>query len=135
FWGRFADESARTVMIRSGVIGALACAAALILPQLVSGPVAGWAFGGVFLLIGVAEAGVRLGRKTYLVDAAPKEERPLYVAFANTSVGLLALAMGAMGIVTAAFGPEVAIAVLAVMGGVAALASFVMPEANRMMKA
>ena len=135
FWGRFADQSARTVMIRSGVIGALACAAALILPQLASGPAAGWAFGGVFLLIGVAEAGVRLGRKTYLVDAAPKDERPLYVAFANTSVGLLALAMGAMGIVTAAFGPEVAIAVLAVMGGVAALASFVMPEADRMMNA
>lgn len=68
------------------------------------------------------------------MDAAPKDERPLYVAFANTSVGLLALAMGAMGIVTATFGPEVAIAVLAAMGGLAALASLVMPEADRMMR-
>jgi predicted MFS family arabinose efflux permease len=133
FWGRFADSSARTVMIQSGIIGALACVGAIALPHLVSGVAASYAFGGVFLLIGVAEAGVRLGRKTYLVDAAPKDERPLYVAFANTSIGLLALAMGTLGIVTAAFGPVMTIAVLAAMGLLAATASYVMPEADRMM--
>jgi hypothetical protein len=137
FWGVFADNSARTVMIQSGLIGAGAGVLALALPFWAGEGWLGdvwvsWAYGGVFLLIGIAEAGVRLGRKTYLVDGAPEDERPLYVAFANTGVGLLAMAMGGLGLVTTFVGTEGTIVVLSVMGAFAAIASWVMPEADRM---
>lgn len=137
FWGAFADNSARTVMIQSGVIGAGTGVLALVLPFWAGETWLGqtgieWAYGAVFLLIGIAEAGVRLGRKTYLVDGAPETERPLYVAFANTGVGLLALAMGGLGLVTTFVGTEGTIVVLSVMAALSAIASWVMPEADRM---
>ena len=43
---------------------------------------------GVVLVVVVAQAGVRLGHKAYLVNAAPAAERPLYVALANTLIGM-----------------------------------------------
>lgn len=132
FWGVFADNSARTVMIQSGLIGAAAGVLALVLPFWAGSIWVDWAYGGVFLLIGIAEAGVRLGRKTYLVDGAPETERPLYVAFANTGVGVLALAMGGLGLVTTFVGTEGTIVVLSVMAALLVIASWVMPEADRM---
>jgi hypothetical protein len=42
----------------------------------------------VVVFIVVAQEGVRLGRKAYLVTAAPPGERPLYVALANTIIGV-----------------------------------------------
>ena len=73
-WGRLADRSSRRVCAYAASVGALSAVAALISAYVVPGTSMIWAFAGVFVLAGIAEAGVRLGRKTYLVDAAPKDE-------------------------------------------------------------
>ena len=123
FWGLFADAEARRVLAVSGLIGAAAAGLALAIGLLFEDATA-FAFIPALLLLGLAEAGVRLGRKTYLVDAAPSEERPLLVAFSNTTIGLLALAFGALGFVMDAMGAEamlILLGALALGGGALAL--------------
>jgi len=132
FWGRLADGSARRAMIVSAVLGAVVAVLALTLPRLLDGDLLGWAYGGVFLLLGVALSGVRLGRKTYLVDGAPEDERPLFAAFSNTVVGLLSLTGAVLGLVAETGGVEASIAALGVLGLLATGACFAMPEAGRM---
>lgn len=132
FWGAFSDDSARKVMTVSALLGCVAAAAALALPLLVPEELRHWAFAGVFLILGVAVAGVRLGRKTYLADGAPEDERPLYVAFSNTAAGNVAVAFMGLGIVAET--TDVATTVL-VLGGLSALGfllSRAMPTASRM---
>lgn len=132
FWGRLADGSARRVMIVSALLGAASAVLALALPRLLHGDALGWAYGGVFLVLGIALAGVRLGRKTYLVDGAPADERALFAAFSNTLVGLLSLVTAALGLLVEAGGVEIGIVALGVAGVSAAWASLAMPEAARM---
>jgi hypothetical protein len=132
FWGQFSDLSARRVMALSAGIAALTGAVALgfgVLPEAWQQP---WAYALVFFILGIAESGVRLGRKTYLVDAAPKDERPLYVAFGNSAIGLVTLAAGLLGVLAQAMSVEVVIGVLvaAALAGVAV--SLAMPEADDM---
>ncbi len=122
FWGPFSDRSAAAVLGVAGLVGALAGGLALALalvPALADLPPASYAL--VFLLLGLAEAGVRLGRKTYLVDAAPSDDRPLYVAFSNTAIGGLALVAGAAGLVVDLVGPHSLIVLLAAISLAGAL--------------
>lgn len=125
FWGRFADTSARMVMAWSGLIGVAAGGLALLVP-LVPEPAAHvWLYSLVFVLLGLAESGIRLGRKTWVVDAAPAGERPTWVAFGNTVVGILTLATIGFGVLAARFGSDaviVALMALSVLGTLFSLA-------------
>jgi MFS family permease len=120
-WGRFADQDSARVLAISGTLAALAAMLAVGIALLPETARAMPMYLAVFALLGVAEAGVRLGRKTWLVDHAPAGERPLWVAFSNTSVGLLAIALGSLGLFADAFGLPGVIALL----GLAALAGAV----------
>ncbi|MGD8429712.1 MAG: MFS transporter [Ectothiorhodospiraceae bacterium] len=133
-WGRFSDHSSRTVMALSGALAAATAALALVVgtgPEALASP---YLYALVFVVLGVAEQGVRLGRKTYLVDAAPADERPLYVAFANTGIGLLALVGGGLGAVSQWLGAPVALLFLGALGMLGALACRAMPEAANMLE-
>ena len=91
-------------------------------------------YGAIFLLLGIAQAGVRLGRKTYLVDAAPAEDRPLYVAVSNTLIGVLTLAGGALGLISTVFGIRVLLALFIVLAFLGVTVSWQMPEADEMIR-
>ncbi|MCC5857442.1 MAG: MFS transporter [Ectothiorhodospiraceae bacterium] len=134
-WGYFSDRSSRTVLGLSGVLAAAAGLVALVIAILPETLQSAYAYTLVFMLLGIAEAGVRLGRKTYLVDAAPADERPLYVAFSNTSIGLLALGAGAFGLVAQLLGVNVLVGLLIVLALLGAWAAWWMPEAERMQDA
>lgn len=105
FWGRMADRSSRDVLrlaaVFAGVLSLAVAgwhmAGAPILP-------AGIVVVGAFFLIGIAHAGVRIGRKTYLVDMATMETRATYVAVSNTAIGAVLLAGGVFGIVAGVIG-------------------------------
>jgi len=94
-WGRLADQSSRRVLAAGGILGALVSVLTASLHLL---PFADsqlpYAYAGVYLLLGVAHSGVRLGRKTYLVDLANADNRSAYVALSNTVIGVLLLAGG-----------------------------------------
>jgi len=130
-WGRFADRSSRMVMVAAALVAGAAAVVALAVGATAALHTPS-AYAVVFILIGVAEAGVRLGRKTYLVDAAPAKERTLYVAFTNTVMGLFALVAGVIGVVAQAFGVEMAIATLGLSAVVAAVLGLATPESDRM---
>jgi sugar phosphate permease len=131
-WGALADTSSRRVMALSGLVAAAAGLFALGLTLL---PPTAWnqyVYAPIFILIGVAQAGVRVGRKTYLVDAAPERDRPLYVAFANSAVGVVTLAAGALGLLAALIGVPALVALLALLALAGAAAAWALPEADRM---
>ncbi len=131
FWGRFSDASARRVMVAGGFWTAGTVALAL------SGDLAPeggtWTlalFGLVFFSSGFAEAGVRLGRKTWLLDAAPEEERPLMVAVANTTVGVMFAFAAGLGFLADRAGVPVVLLGLGAMALVGTFLAWRLPEAE-----
>lgn len=131
FWGRFADASSRRVMMTSGALAALTGAAALGVGMLPDGWRLAPVYGAVFLLVGFAEAGERLGRKTYIVDAAPDDARPLYVALGNTLVGVVTLAAGVFGLVAEVIGIDGVIVLFVLLAIAAVGLAWSLPEAER----
>ncbi|MBN2644782.1 MAG: MFS transporter [Desulfuromonadaceae bacterium] len=133
FWGRMADETSRRVMFYSAAIATLAGVLALLLSWVPSHALQKGAYLLVFILIGLADSGVRLGRKTYMVDAVPPAERATFAALTNSVVGVLALLFGVLGLIAQSFGVLTLIALLAVLTAVAACLCRIMPEAEQML--
>lgn len=126
-WGRVSDRSSRRVLAASGVIaaGAMAGAAAL-----------GWAGlagsmlalpGALFVLM-IAYHGVRQGRSTHLVDMAPEGHRADYAALSNTAIGLLLLATGAIGSLSALIGAAATLIVFALLCLAGSALALTLPE-------
>ncbi len=97
FWGRRSDRSSRQVMIAAALIAAVAgvvtAGSAMIGWSWATSPVA---LAGALFALNVAHAGVRLGRKTYLVDMSTQETRAAYVALSNTVIGVCLLLIGSL---------------------------------------
>lgn len=132
FWGRMADRSSRDVMrLAAAVAGVLSLA------------VAGWAMAGApwlpgewvvvgaFFVIGIAHAGIRIGRKTYLVDMATAETRATYVAVSNTAIGVVLLAGGVFGLVADFVGTAETIGLLGLFCLAGALGATRLDEVTR----
>ncbi|MCR2746999.1 MFS transporter [Limnobacter parvus] len=95
-WGRLADYSSRVLMAISSGLNALVGIAVLLLLQFEVEISALVLFVAAYFGASVCLAGVRLGRKTLLVDMATAETRSAYVAVSNTAIGFLILIMGAL---------------------------------------
>ncbi|MCI0510108.1 hypothetical protein C8E00_1057 [Chromohalobacter marismortui] len=129
-WGKLADRSSRKVMRDSAVLATLCCTAAALIAWLPGawtqriGP-----YALVYALLVIAHAGVRLGRKTYVVDMAGSEKRALYVALSNTFTGILMLLIGGLlGAVAYVIGSAGLLLVLAACALGAAASSQCLPE-------
>jgi len=133
-WGRLADRTSRKVMALSALIGLAGTLLALMLPLFANQVVLQGGYLIVFVLIGLAEAGVRLGRKTYLVDATPQDDRPTYTAFSNISIGILALLSGATGLIAQKLGPASMLVFIAAVMLSGYFACLRMPEAADMLE-
>ena len=114
-WGRLSDRSSRRTMAwASGLAGgtaAVVAAAELPAPRAAG---VGLPVAGVFVL-GVAHAGVRIGRKTHLVDMAGGDRRTSYVAVSNTAIGIALLAVGAVVGIVMTWSAVAALALLAAL--------------------
>jgi hypothetical protein len=107
-WGRVTDRSSeRTVMTAAGGLGVAAAVLAALLLVVDSGSEA--AYAAVVFVAAAAQEGVRLGRKAYLVTASPPSERPLYVALANTIMGLVMITLALLGVVAEVAGVPAAV--------------------------
>jgi hypothetical protein len=129
FWGRMADWSSRTVMmvaaILTGVLGFLAVAVELFAPALAATV---WFYPVVFFVLMIAHSGVRLGRKTYVVDLASGNRRTDYVAVSNSVIGVVLLLLGGMGAVAQVFSVPFVILALSALGLSGAAMSWFLPE-------
>ena len=126
-WGALADKSSRLTMaisaLLAGVLGIVVVAALQFAPSATQS-IAFYAV--VLFVLNVAHAGVRIGRKTHVVDLAGGDRKAEYVALSNTIIGVLLLMTGALTGVLMGFGLEVAIAALAAMAILGALMALTM---------
>lgn len=130
FWGRFADASSRRVMIAAALVTASVClttfAADFFLPALTATV---WFLPAAYFVLSVAHSGVRVGRKTYVVDLATGNRRTDYVAISNSVIGLLLLVVGAIGALAPLITNAGIIGLLGIMGLAGALMGATLPEA------
>lgn len=121
-WGRLSDHSARLVMVLSaavaGMLGVLTWGLSVWGHGALLGDPLGFAL--LFLLLSIAHAGVRLGRKVYLVDMATADNRAALVAVSNTLIGVAMLIAGPIGLLGDQFGAALVVLVLGVMALMAA---------------
>lgn len=116
-WGRWADRSSRLVFaVACGVSGFLSLAVVLWSVSGIPASASQWFYPLAFFLLGVAHSGVRLGRKTYLVDMAEGNRRTDYVAVSNTVIGALLLVTGLLGALASMVSVQLTIALLGAAG-------------------
>jgi hypothetical protein len=131
-WGRMADRSSRRVLVSGGVLAAAVGTMVFVAEQLgLSGRAAELSYAGAFLTLSVAHSGVRLGRKTQLVDMATPRNRAAFVAVSNTVIGVALLAASALGLVADALGPAWALLLFSAMTAAGAASASRLPEAQR----
>lgn len=106
FWGRYSDKSSRLMMVVTSALGIFTALYVLGFPYLPESWQIMYAFVPVFFLNGMAHAGARLSRKTYLVDFAPDKERPLYVSLSNTLIGLFTIVAAGIGFIAELYSVE-----------------------------
>ncbi|MBB1027037.1 MFS transporter, partial [Dietzia sp. DQ11-38-2] len=94
-----------------------------------SGPGTAFFVGGYFLLT-LLHSGVRVGRKTYVVDVAEGDMRTTYVAVSNSAMGVILLVTGGITSALALAGIEWALVFLAVLGVIGAVSGLRMPEVS-----
>jgi predicted MFS family arabinose efflux permease len=127
-WGRWADRSSRSVLLLAATFTGVLGIGVYLLERLLAGDVPVWVYPAAFLLLGVAHSGIRLGRKTYLVDMAGGNKRTDYVAVSNTVIGIILLAGGGVTAALSFLSPEMLILLLAGTSLAGALCGLRLPE-------
>lgn len=92
-WGKLADHSSRNVLLISASLVALLCLSGGVISLLKPNNQL-WYVIGLYFLLAITHQGVRLGRKTYLVNMASGNQRTSYVAVSNSFIGILLLLVG-----------------------------------------
>ncbi|WP_149275803.1 MFS transporter [Pareuzebyella sediminis] len=128
-WGRMADISSKNVMALAACITASLGILIFIIVSYVS-PIrdAFWLYPTAFFVLGVAHSGVRLGRKTYIVDMADGNRRTDYVSVSNTIIGAILLITGGISALAAMISTEGVILMLSLLGIIGAYRSYRLPN-------
>lgn len=129
FWGWMADRSSRNVMVRGAALASLTCLSVVALYALWPGltHLAGF-YPLAFFVLAVAHAGVRVGRKTYLVDMAGGTKRTDYVSVSNSVIGVLLLVTGGISALAALISPLAVILLLGLMGLLGVISALRLPD-------
>jgi hypothetical protein len=91
-WGKMADKSA----IHTMLYATLLCISASVAFYFVTSVDKWWVDVFLFFVLNLGYAGIRIGRKTYMLDIAQGSQRTLYVAAANSMVGYVLLMLGGL---------------------------------------
>ena len=134
-FGRFADRSSKTLMS----LGAGFASAVVILTVALAAIPAfsgeGWMGTALFVvayfLLTFMHTGVRVGRKTYVVDMAEGDQRTTYVAVSNSAMGIILLIVGAISSALAVAHVNWALLFLALMGLVGVFAGAKLPDVSK----
>ncbi|MEO3866534.1 MFS transporter [Rheinheimera fenheensis] len=119
-WGKLADRNSKTVLFYAGLLSAAGCAATLLLPvQNLIAPL--WALPVLFIVLSIAHGGVRLARKTYLLDIATGNTRTDYVSVSNSVIGLFLLIMGGVAALFASYSVNAVIGLFCLFNVIGAL--------------
>jgi hypothetical protein len=128
-WGGLADRSSRQVMmvaaLATALLGGVTFSLATWLPHSLSQlgvlPL-------LYFVLSVCHSGVRVGRKTYVVDLGGGNKRTDYVAVSNTVIGVALLLAGAVGLLQGLIGSAGIILLLSFIGLAGAGLATTLPE-------
>lgn len=128
-WGRLADRSSRRVMILAGTlsaaIGLVVFVSDAMLPSLLA---SAWFMPLAYFTLSIAHGGVRVGRKTYVVDLADGNRRTDYVTVSNTVIGVVLLLAGSLGALSSLLSTAGVILVFSLLGFAGAMLAVILPE-------
>ncbi|RXJ70002.1 MFS transporter [Halarcobacter ebronensis] len=128
-WGKFSDVSSRKVMIIGAsictVFGFLIFFMDLLFSSLLS---VIWIMPLFYFFLSIGYEGIRIGRKTYLVDLAEGNKRTDYVAVSNTLIGIILLFSGFIGTLNTSLGVAGIILFLSVIGLLGIYLALKLPE-------
>lgn len=127
--GRLSDVSSRKTMIWGAGLGSAIVVAALAAATWAPG-ISDWALPVAYFLLTLTHTGVRVARKTYVVDMAEGDDRTDRVAVANTAMGGILLVTGLVSGGLAMLGVEWALLLLAAIGAAGVLAATALPEVS-----
>lgn len=130
-FGLLADWSSRNLMIWGAAAASAIIAGMLVLAELPGVGESGWLFLAAYFLLTLTHTGVRVARKTYVVDMASGDQRTQYVAVANTTMGVLLLVTGAVSSGLAQIGTGVALGFLAALGLLGVVVGQSLPEVSK----
>ncbi len=103
FWGKFADQSSRKLMMVVAGLGIANILLTIYFEVLPDEYLNVYSFSIIILLNMMIHGGARLSRKTYLTDFAPEKERPLYISLSNTFIGLFTIIAAGIGFIAEIF--------------------------------
>ena len=129
YWGRKSDSSSKNVLVQAALIASLL--GIIVFMGINWIPFVReeiWFYPLVYFILGIAHSGVRLGRKTYIVDIATGNKRTEYVAVSNTLIGAVLLITGGVSALLSVFSVEGIILGLSIMGLIGAYVSSTLPE-------
>ncbi|MCK5529706.1 MAG: MFS transporter, partial [Halopseudomonas aestusnigri] len=132
-WGRMSDASSRQVLIRAALLASLLGPLVIAVDRWANLPDAlhAWLFPLAFFVLGIAHAGVRVGRKTYVLDMAGGNKRTDYVSVGNSVIGLILLATGLFGLLSGLIGAAGMLLLLSAIGLLGALLATTLPEVQQ----
>lgn len=133
-FGRFADHSSRTLMAVGAAVASAVLVALVVLTGLpgFDGETV-WgaaAFVATYFVLTLVHTGVRVGRKTYVVDMAKGDQRTEYVAVSNSAMGVILLAAGGVSSALSVWGVEWALVFLAGLGLLGVVAATRLPDVS-----
>lgn len=128
--GIWSDRSSRDVMAGGALMGSLVLFALVASARWAPDAVNVIAFPAGFFLVNLAHTAIRVARKTYVVDMAEGDQRTRYVADANTIMGVILLAVGAISGGIASLGTQWALLFLAATGLIGVVFSRTLQEVS-----
>ncbi|HMM82587.1 MAG TPA: MFS transporter, partial [Terrimesophilobacter sp.] len=133
-FGRIADRASRTLMAVGAGVASLTLVVMLVvsgLPGFDGGTVWGASvFVTTYFVLTFVHTGVRVGRKTYIVDMAKGDQRTNYVAVSNSAMGVILLAAGGISSLLALWGVEWALVFLAALGFLGVIVAARLPDVS-----
>ncbi|MDO5734847.1 MAG: MFS transporter [Propionibacteriaceae bacterium] len=133
-FGRFADRSSRTLMAAGAAVASVILVLVIVVSRLsfLDGNTTAGAilFVGAYFLVTLVHTGVRMGRKTYVVDMARGDQRTEYVAVSNSAMGVILLITGGVSAALATLGVDWALGFLAVLGIIGVIGAIRLPEVS-----
>ncbi|KPZ60299.1 Major Facilitator Superfamily protein [Pseudoalteromonas sp. P1-13-1a] len=130
-WGRLSDFSSQKVLVISALLVTINGVSVFVIASWYSQLFEyAWVIPSFYFLLCIAHQGVRLGRKTYLVDMAQGNKRTDYVSVSNTIIGILLLMLGSIGLLDAFLSTAQLILLYSLLGLLGAISAIFLPQAE-----
>lgn len=128
-WGRYADKSSKNVMALAVVIASVLGIMTYFMVQYAETTRSlKWIYPVAFFLLSIAHQGVRIGRKTYIIDMASGDERLNFVSISNTLIGIILLLVGSLSALISMLSVEGVVLMLSLLGLAGAYKSYKLPN-------